>query len=141
MTRRQFFLLAVSLLVSAFSAPAQPFPHTLDVTIAENTSLSAAFTVREGVHPQGSCTPTAIIMPASWTPASLTFQVSVDGTTFQDLYDEYGSEVTVTAAASRTIRLTAADWWGVGLSIKVRSGTSAAVVNQTAARALKIVCR
>lgn len=135
------FKLVCLLLLVGLTAFAQAFPHTITVTITNGESLSAAISVREGTHPQGACTPSAIIMPSAWTTANLTFQVSVDGTTFQDLYDEYGSEVQVTAAASRTIRMNPADWWNVGLSYKIRSGTTGTPVTQGGTRTLKLICR
>lgn len=76
-------------------------------------------------------------MPASWTTANLTFQVSEDGTTFYDLYNDAGTEYTVTAAANRVLRLTLADWLAVRY-MKIRSGTTGSAVNQAAARTLKL---
>lgn len=75
-------------------------------------------------------------MPSSWTAADLTFQVSTDnGTTYQNVYEEDGSEYVVTADASRFIAIT-------GLprvdAIKVRSGTSGTAVAQGAARTLTL---
>ncbi len=102
-------------------------------TIAINTSLSGAVDIT-------GCTVTGIIMSAAWDAASITAQGSVDGTNFANIHDEYGGEVTITAAASRFIRLTPSDWWGVRW-LKLRSGISSSAVNQTAARTLKVVCR
>jgi hypothetical protein len=46
----------------------------------------------------------AIDMPADWDAANLTFQASYNtGGTFDDLYDQYGTETSVTAAADRYI--------------------------------------
>ena len=108
-------------------------PTRGDVTIASGESLSTALSV-------GACTPAAIVMPAVWTAASITVQMSVDSVNFYDLYDEYGTEVTVTAAAARVIRLSAGDWWIVRY-LRLRSGTTGTPVNQAAARTLKVVCR
>ena len=76
-----------------------------------------------------------ISMPAAWTAADLTFQVSDDGgTTFRNLWMEWGFELWAIAAASLSIetsvflRLERID------QIKIRSGTSGAPVNQIAER-------
>jgi hypothetical protein len=76
-----------------------------------------------------------IAMPATWTAANLTFQASYDNATWNDLYDSYGVEYTVTAAASRSIILPIADFLGIRY-IKIRSGTAATPVNQGAGRDL-----
>jgi hypothetical protein len=80
-------------------------------------------------------------MPAAWTAAALTFQVSTDGVTYRNMYDFYGNEVTVSAAialASRALTIVIVDWLNVRF-IKVRSGTAAAPVNQGADRAIELV--
>lgn len=104
-----------------------------DVTIANGASLSAA-TVLGGFHLVG------VLMPAAWTAASITLQASLDGVTFYDVYDRYGVEYTVAAAASRYVALPPIDL-GTVEQIKIRSGTGAAVVNQGAARVLTLVLK
>lgn len=107
-------------------------------TIGSGQSLSSPVEVR----PQGRsgfCTAAILVMPSAWTTADLTFQASVDGQTFGDLYDDTGVEVVVKAAAGRVIVLPAAYFWGLRW-LRVRSGTSSAPVNQAAARQLTILC-
>lgn len=111
------------------SSPGMNF-GTVDAVIAINQSLSAAVNI-------GDSKACAIFMPASWTAANLTFQVSNDGTNWFDLYDKDGTEYTVVAAAGRSIVLPMSDWIGIE-RIKIRSGTTAAAVNQAAARTLVI---
>jgi hypothetical protein len=102
------------------------------VTIANGASLSSAGDL-------GGTRLVGIIMPAAWTAAALTFQVSYDGgTTFANLYDEYGLEYTVTADAGRAIKVPALDFL-IGAQVKVRSGTSGTPANQGAARDLILV--
>jgi hypothetical protein len=103
-------------------------------TIANGASLSDAVAMNEGHYP------IAIIMPAAWTAASLTFQASVDGSTYNNLYDTSNTEVSVSTAASRAIRLDPADWAWVSY-LKVRSGTGGVPVNQGAERLITIVSR
>ncbi len=101
------------------------------VTIASGASLSGAVAC-EGLRLA------AVVMPAAWTAANLTFQGSVDGTRFVNVHDDAGVEVTVTAAADRYIPVNPADWEGVQ-RLKVRSGTSGTPVNQAAGRIIQLV--
>lgn len=107
--------------------------------ILNGASLSAEVDLRGG-------TIVGIQMPAAWTAANITFQgacrTSLEVTpVFQDVYDDGGTEVVVTAAAARFINIVA-PFDGTSLRyIKVRSGTSAAAVAQGADRDLIIVVR
>lgn len=87
----------------------------------------------------GAKTLVGISMPAGWDAAGLSFQVSTDGSTWQDLHTA-SAELTVTAAASIYIALDPTIWRGINYVV-VRSGTSAAPVNQTAARTVTLVGR
>ncbi len=42
-----------------------------------------------------------IVMPEAWTAAGLTFQVSVDGSTWSELFDAAGNAISYTVAAGR----------------------------------------
>jgi hypothetical protein len=92
----------------------------------------------------GALTLVGISMPPVWAAAALTFQVSPDGgTTWQELYDSAGNEITVTAAANQYLMLLAEpsyDWRGVNM-VQVRSGTLAAPVVQAAGAVINIVTR
>ncbi len=79
-----------------------------------------------------------IQIPSAWTTANITFQTSVDGVTYADLYDSFGVEYVVTAAASREIILPLADFLGIRF-LKIRSGTTGTPVTQSAARSLPIM--
>lgn len=108
------------------------------VTIASGTSLSGALNL--GPMVTGIV---AIEMPAAWTAANLTFQVSTDGTTYVNLYNDGGTEATITAAASQTLSMRQ-DMTAI-LSkfrwLKIRSGTSGTPVNQGADRSLAVYAR
>ncbi len=81
-----------------------------------------------------------IALPAAWTASAITFRSSSDGTSWNDLYTELG-EYTLNSSivgASRTIVLDQAVFYGIR-HLKVRSGTSAAAVNQAAARTITVV--
>lgn len=98
-------------------------------TIANGESLSSPIDL-------GGKRLTHIAIPAAWTAANLTFQVSVDGRTFGDLYDAVGTEYTATVGgASRTVLIPFADFIGAQF-IKIRSGTTGSAVAQGAAREL-----
>lgn len=102
------------------------------VTIANGASLSGALNIDQRNL-------FAILMPAAWTSAAMTFQGSYDGTTYYDLYDENGVEINFTVAASRYVLISAPIKF-LGLKkLKVRSGTSASAVNQGGDRAIGII--
>lgn len=108
--------------------------HNIEtVSIAQNQALSPAVCI-DGYKFF------TIAMPAAWDAAALTFQGSFDNVTFFDLYMD-GSEVSevVVAAKAYVINLNALAFMSVKY-IKVRSGTSATPVNQTAARTIKLGC-
>lgn len=104
----------------------------IPVTIASGTSLSAATDL-------GPYRVFAIVPPTSWTAASLTFQGSSNGVDFYDLFDDTGTEISVTVTASKYIILTAPVKL-LGLRwLKVRSGTTGTPVNQGADRIVKLI--
>jgi len=115
----------------------------LSAAITLNPASIAAGQSLSGPVPLGALTLVGISMPATWTPAVLTFQVTPDGSTWQELYDGAGNEVTIFAAAGQFV-IPLLDpsylWRGVNL-LQVRSGTLAAPVNQVAAAVVNIVTR
>jgi hypothetical protein len=90
-----------------------PLTRLQGPTIAAGQSLSDGLDVSAG-------DPVAIIMPANWTPANLTFQASVDGLSYVDVFD-FDSEriANVTPGSMVTI---APDWSRALAFLKVRSG-------------------
>jgi hypothetical protein len=127
--RSAFLLLVAAVLLTA----ATPFLSTVTGTIANGASITGAIDV--GDQPL-----IAIQMPAAWTTADLTFQASIDGTNFFDVYNLSGDEYTVAAAASRFIVLSPLEFqWA--RYIKIRSGPSASAVTQGGARTLTLVTR
>lgn len=111
----------------------------LVATIASGaTGLSAA------VHLGGPDRGTALVaiqMPATWVAANLTFQAGeTQSGTFYNVYAADGTEVVVTASTSRWIILDPADFASV-VWIKVRSGTAATPVDQTATRTINLITR
>lgn len=103
---------------------------TQSVTIANGQSLSGAFST------QGRRL-LAIEMPTSWTAAGLYIQGAFrESGPYFPISDQGGTEIAITAAASKilvlstTASLVRLPWLRIG------SGTSAAPVNQGAARTL-----
>jgi hypothetical protein len=107
--------------------------NDVGVTIASGQSLSAAVCVGAGV-------PIVLTMPDAWTAADITFQTSHDGVTYRNLYDGV-NEVKITSPVAGTNVPLDAISFAAARFVKVRSGTSAAAVNQGADRALEIIAR
>lgn len=120
----------------------------LPLTIANGASVS-------GAGWGGNLALVGVQMPAAWTAAQLTLQFGTDGdlpptwelgtgftpaSTWLDLYDETGTEVTITTAAARYCsinpRLGLITPW-----VRLRSGTASAPVNQGASRVVTLVLR
>tara|TARA_X000001382_G_scaffold97453_1_gene71815 strand:- start:99 stop:452 length:354 start_codon:yes stop_codon:yes gene_type:complete len=104
--------------------------ETQTVTIANGASLSGSVDL-------GGRKLCAIIMPAAWTSAAITFQASMDGSTFYDVYDA-AVERNVSVGASYYSALAIADYIGIR-HLKLRSGTSGSAVNQSADRVITLV--
>jgi hypothetical protein len=104
--------------------------ETTTVTIANSASLSGAVDLKGRKL-------VAIIMPDAWTAASMTFQGSIDGTNFFNVYDG-ATERALTVAANYYSALAIGDWVGFRY-IKIRSGTAGTPVNQGGARVITLV--
>ena len=104
------------------------------VTISETIPATASQT---GNIRLGNFTLDTILVPSAWDAANITFLVSQDGNNFFPLFDAEGNEVVLTAAAGRAIRFPPDFRIGFPF-LRVRSGTNAVPVSQTAARAIEI---
>jgi hypothetical protein len=93
----------------------------------------------------GSDVPYAVVIPNGWTAANLTFQGSVDGVNFFDLFTgDAGTEAAYTITnTSTTGRLFAIDGTKfMGLSaFRIRSGTAGVPVAQGAGATLQVGLR
>ena len=85
----------------------------------------------------------AIQMSTGWTAANLTFQgATAKAGTFQDVYDDSGTEVSVVAAASRCIAVDVEAGALAALRyLIVRSGTTGTPVVQGAERTLTLILK
>jgi len=73
-----------------------------------------------------------------WDPANITFQVSPDGVTFNDFYLAEGGEVMLGCQPNRAIAVRPQNW-PAGRYLKVRSGSAAFPIVQSAAREFEFV--
>lgn len=105
------------------------------IAIASGTALSPAFFI-------GAKLPVALTMPAAWDAADITFQVSDDGgATWTELLDDSGTAITISApAAGKRLNISPGDFASAAF-YKLRSGTAAIPVNQTADRTLSLTTR
>jgi hypothetical protein len=102
------------------------------LTIKAGTALSQAVACPNGAV-------TRVWMPSSgWDGGQITFQLSYDGVTFYDLFDEKNNEMTwnltVGAVSYTMLTFPVAN----NLFMKVRSGVRKAPINQTEDRHFKI---
>jgi hypothetical protein len=116
--------------------------NLVPVLIANGTALSAAI-------PLGPKELQGISMPAAWTAATLTYQVSIDGTTFETMTDSTGTAIQhgLTAPggagnlAGLYLALDPTLWRGISL-IKIQSSQITAgtgTIAQGADRTLNLV--
>ncbi len=107
-------------------------PVTVSGSLAEaETATIASGTALSGAVDLESKTVIAISMPAAWTTATISIDVSNDGTNYKPLYYQGYEYVITEAAANRNISIDPVPLlpWRY---IKLRSGLSAAPVNQGA---------
>ena len=110
-------------------------PTPVTATIALNGTLSGAVDI-------GNMQNIGLIMPAVWTAAHITFQVSnALAGTYSELVDSTGTEVNiaVSAGVAYTLSAAASQLLAPWRFIKIQSGATGATVAQTAARNIVIV--
>ena len=109
-------------------------PLTQTATIAASGNLSAAVRLPNG-HELA-----AIIMPATWTAAGITFKAGPTAATVADVFDTAGDEVALTAVAAHYVPIPPGTLHGA-IYLKIRSGTSGTPVAQAAERTLTLITR
>lgn len=104
-------------------------------TIANGASLSGAINVQ-------GWDVVAIEQPAACEGTAFTFQISMDGLTFVDVYDSAGAELSVTKSATlaQTLLLGTKEIRGA-VFLKVRSGATGLPVVQAGDAVLKVALR
>lgn len=109
--------------------------NQLDFTIVNGAPGLSAGVKLNGLQVEG------IIMPAAWVAAGLSFAAGETlAGTYLPLVDVLGNEITFTVAAGKQILLPMGLIRGVDF-LKLQSGTSAAPVNQTADRVVRLIAR
>jgi hypothetical protein len=102
-------------------------------TIAANASISNAVDV------SGFTIVSGVVMPSTWTPAQITVQGSADGINFYDFYDGMPAvELSINVHPGSIVAINP-DRFRCCKAIKIRSGTGAKPVVQTAARQFGVI--
>ncbi len=86
---------------------------TKTAVISAGQALSAVIDCSSGA-------PVFLHMPKDWTPSRLTFQVSPDGTNFNDLFDNSAQEISFNVHPGTSVRLD--KMWEPVTYLKIRSG-------------------
>ncbi len=107
-------------------------PFVLSVNIASGSALS------DSIH-CGDAIPQAFYIPTI-DSAKLTFQASVDGSTWYECNDSTNSTITE-PTTSGDIYLTAPDGLEGANYLKIRTGTSGSPTNQSSDRTITVVCK
>lgn len=68
-------------------------------------TIAASGTVSSAIETQAEYPNMGLVLPATFTGTALTFQVSLDNGTYQALYKEDGSAVSMTVAQGRSYQL------------------------------------
>jgi hypothetical protein len=115
------------------TSPVLSLTETIDFTIASGEALSAARHINNRI-------PCGIFMSAGWTAAVITLQTSLDNSTFYNIHEFDGSELTLTVAAGLYVPLDTSRLLGIGRYLRIRSGTAGTPVNQGAERVVSLSC-
>jgi hypothetical protein len=113
-------------------------PITVTITAGQSLSTPALLGIKTLV---------GISLPSTWTQPTggCSFQVSVDGVNYQELYDSStGTPITIAFAAalpSRFIVLSNTVQWAGVNALKVRSGSAASPVNQGSTVVITLLAR
>lgn len=109
----------------------QSSPTYLPVTIPVGGALSPEINL-------GAQTLHGIVIPATWTAAELTFQVSIDGgATWHEMNDATATAVSCAVTAGDYAALDPDLWRSINC-LKIRSGTLAVPVDQAVAATLTL---
>lgn len=109
--------------------------QSLTVQIPASVAVSSAISLRQAISERGNplignLGLVGILVPANWTAAAMTFQMSPDGKNFGNVYSDGGVEYNVTAAAGNFVLLNPSAF-ASAMAIIIRSGTQGSPVNQT----------
>jgi hypothetical protein len=91
------------------------------LTVINGPFIEAGESLSDGVDCSGG-NAVRITMPGKWDGGNLTFQISTDGTLYNDLFTIDGKEVTMVVEPGAAVRISA-EWASFWNFIKFRSGT------------------
>ncbi|MCJ7751820.1 MAG: hypothetical protein MUQ65_12120 [Armatimonadetes bacterium] len=118
-----------------------PLPVTLQNETAHHTTIiSAGASLSAAVRIPNGHELAAIIMPAVWTAAGITFQASYRSGSYANAFDAAGDELTLVVVATHYVPMPKQSLHGA-VFVKVRSGTSGVPVNQVAACTVTLLTR
>ena len=100
---------------------------TCQIDISDSTTISDPFYIG------GEFSLVGIKYPATWTAASISFLVSFDGVTYENLLSDAGAEVVKTVTAAEYRELDSSEFKSA-VWLKIRSGVIATPVAQAADR-------
>ena len=103
----------------------------VEATIAIEASLSGAVDL-------GKMTLVSIQSTSDLEGAAYTFQGSLDGVTYANIYDEAGTEVNIPVSEARLVTITNPNIFHGKQYIKVRTGTAASATAQTGDITIKL---
>lgn len=131
----KILMLAALSTTAALAQLPQP-TKSINVFIAASTALSEPVDL-------GTCVPVAFVVPTISPAANFSFQSSVTGTSYTDVYDSYDTLITVATGpgtTGRTIAVPPGDWY-YARYLKIRRGTPTTPVNTTANLNFTISCK
>jgi len=107
-------------------------------TSATITISTAADGASEAVNITGLSL-AGVSMGSAWTDAKLGIQASIDGSTFQNVYNTAGDFLTYATSASRTVVFNPAETSGLQLIRLVSESSAGVATPQAATRTLKLI--
>ena len=109
-------------------------------TVLVGPTIAAGESLSDGIDCSGTSPSdlVRIVMPAEWTDAPLTFQLSNDGISWNDAFTMDGYEVQAVAVANSVVIVPLTVGRSVGW-IKIRSGSRADPIAQEAERVFTMV--
>jgi hypothetical protein len=93
----------------------------MPLTIVDGPTIAKGESLSEGID----CSAGEIVritVPQEYTPANMTFQISTDGNFYNDLFDDHGDEITITAEPNSAVFIEGR-WVRAVAHIKLRSGS------------------
>ena len=113
-------------------------PKASNRSSATITISTAADGVSESINVTG-LNLAGVSMGSAWTDSRIGIQSSIDGSTFQNVYNAAGDFLTYATSANRTVVFNPAETSGLQLIRLVSESSSGSAVAQAAVRTLKLI--